>query len=34
MISALNPSLGTAITGITDGGPQSESVVIRQLVAA
>jgi hypothetical protein len=34
MISALNPSLGTAVTGISDGGPQGESVVIRRLVAA
>jgi hypothetical protein len=34
MISALNPGLGTEITGITDSGPQGESAVIRQLVTA
>jgi cell wall-associated NlpC family hydrolase len=32
MISALNQSLGTAVTGIENGGPQNESVSYRRLV--
>lgn len=31
MLSALNPSLGTAITGIENGGPQGESLVCRRI---
>lgn len=31
MISALNPSLGTAVTGIENGGPQGESVTCRRI---
>jgi hypothetical protein len=33
MISALNPNLTTAVTGIVDGGPQGESVTCRRLNA-
>lgn len=31
MISALNPSLGTAVTGIENGGPQGESLICRRI---
>lgn len=31
MISALNPSLGTRITGIENGGPQGESLTCRRI---
>ena len=33
MISALNPQLGTAVTGIQQGGPQGESLTCRQLLS-
>jgi cell wall-associated NlpC family hydrolase len=33
MISALNPNLTTAVTGIVDGGPQGETVTCRRLNA-
>jgi hypothetical protein len=33
MLSALNPTLKTAVTGILDGGPQGESVTYRRLTA-
>lgn len=31
MVSALNPNLGTAITGIEDGGPKGETLICRRL---
>lgn len=33
MISALNPTLCTAVTGIVNGGPQGEAVKYRRLIA-
>jgi cell wall-associated NlpC family hydrolase len=33
MQSALNPTLGTAVTGIINGGPQGEAVKYRRLIA-
>ncbi|TVZ05904.1 hypothetical protein EAS64_14780 [Trebonia kvetii] len=32
MISALNPTLGTEVTGIENGGPQGESLVCRRII--
>lgn len=33
MVSALNPQLGTQVTGILDGGPSGESVTYRRVAA-